>query len=112
MKTLVIFVLSALSVLSVLSVKDVQTPATIATPEAEWEMGSEWKMGSIYQISILDGCPRLKGKEVLLSVPLFDAVQTIRMDDNTAYSDYNIEFKYIEEEDLYIANLLDEFVEL
>ena len=82
------------------------TPATIAKATPDWEIGS------IYDISFSDGCPRIKEKEVLLSVPLMDAVQTIRLDNNTSYGDFSIEYKYIEDEDLYVANLLDEFKEL
>ena len=82
------------------------TPANIAKATPDWEIGS------IYEISFSDGCPRIKDTEVLLSVPLMDAVQTIRLDNNTSYGDFAIGYKYIEDEDLYVANLIDEFKEL
>lgn len=85
-----------------------QTPATIQTPIPE----CEWETGSIYSISFSDGCPRVNGKEALLSEPLREAVNVIRQDDNTAYGDFLIGYKYIPDEDLYIVNLVDEFVEL
>ena len=81
------------------------TPANISTDH-------QWKCGSIYEISFLDGCPRINDKEVLLSAPLMEAINSIRTDDNTAYGDYAIEYSYIEAEDLYIANIIDEFAEL
>lgn len=85
-----------------------QTPATIQTPTPEYE----WEFGSIYELSISDGCPRLKDKEALLSEPLREAINVIRQDDNTAYGDFQIGYKYIPDEGLYIVNLVDEFVEL
>lgn len=84
------------------------TPATIQTPTPEYE----WEFGSIYSISFSDGCPRVNGKEALLSEPLREAVNVILKDDNTAYSDYQIGYKYIPDEDVYIVNIIDEFVEL
>lgn len=84
------------------------TPATIQTPTPE----CEWEFGSIYEISISDGCPILRNEEALLSEPLHDAIEIILKDDNTSYGDYLIGYKYIPDEDLYIVNLVDEFVEL
>lgn len=85
-----------------------QTPAKIQTPTPEYE----WEFGSIYDLSISDGCPILRNKEALLSEPLRDAIEVIRKDDNTSYGDFQIGYKYIPDEDLYIVNLVDEFVEL
>ena len=82
------------------------TPAKIVNPE------SKWQSGSIYEISFSNGCPILKDTEVLLSEPLREAIEVIRLDNNTSYGDYEIEYKYIEDEDLYVANLIDEFKEL
>ena len=102
------FILSIVFIISVTVLDNYNvcpTPATIkATPD--------WEIGSIYDISFSDDCPRIKEKEVLLSVPLMDAVQTIRLDNNTSYGDFAIGYKYMEDEDLYVANLLDEFKEL
>ena len=82
-------------------------PATLLPTQAP-----EWEEGSIYEISFSDGCPMIKGKEVLLSVPLSEAIKKIQLDCNTAYGDFLISYKFIGDEDIYIANLLDEFVEL
>lgn len=84
------------------------TPATIQTPTPEYE----WEFDSIYNIKFSDGCPRIKDKEALLSEPLREAVNVIRQDDNTAYGDFLIGYKYVPDEDLYIVNIIDEFVEL
>ena len=108
MKTLLIILTTILvAILGNVSMVSVcPTPATIAqAPE-------QWTHGSIYQITFLDGCPRINDKEVLLSAPLMEAISSIRTDDNTAYGDYAIEYSYIEAEDLYIANIIDEFKEL
>lgn len=102
------FILSSIVLISIIISLDdnvCPTPATIH-PESEWELCS------IYEITISDGCPRLKDKEVLLSVPLIEAINIIQCDDNTSYGDYCIEYKYIEGEDLYVANIRDEFIEL
>ena len=88
----------------------VSNDKTVCPTTATIESG--WTVGSIYDITFSDECPMLMGKEVLLSVPLFDAVVTIKTDDNTAYGDYAIEYKYVPSEGIYIANLIDEFVEL
>ena len=111
MKTLFLFISSVIVSVITFSFSNTvcPTPATIHT-QANTE--SKWQRGSIYEISFLDGCPRMKGKEILLSVPLMEAIQTIRLDDNTSYGDFAIGYKYIEDEDLYVANLLDEFKEL
>lgn len=84
------------------------TPAKIQTPIPE----TEWEFGSIYDLSISDGCPILRNKEALLSEPLRDAIEVIRKDDNTSYGDFVIGYKYIPDEDVYIVNIIDEFVEL
>lgn len=84
------------------------TPATIQSPTPE----CEWEVGSIYQISFSDNCPRIQGKEALLSEPLREAIEVIRQDDNTSYGDFKIGYKYIPDEDVYIVNIIDEFVEL
>ena len=78
----------------------------------EMQTPIQWEFGSIYEISFSDGCPRINDKEVLLSAPLLDAIMTIQLDCNTAYGDFSIEYKYVKDEDIYIANLVDEFVEL
>lgn len=83
------------------------TPATIQTPTPY-----EWEFGSIYAIQFSDGCPRLNGKEALLSEPLREAINIIRYDENTSYGDFTVEYKYIPDEGVYIVNLVDEFVEL
>lgn len=83
------------------------TPATIQTP-----IETTWEFGSIYDLSISDGCPRLKDKEALLSEPLREAIEVILKDDNTSYGDFQIGYKYIPDEDLFIVNIIDEFVEL
>lgn len=105
MKTIILFSVIISIVITNFNNDVCPNPATINTQ-------SEWEIGSIYEITFSDGCPRMKGKEVLLSAPLFDALITIRSDNNTAYGDYSIEYCYIEDENLYVANLLDEFVEL
>ena len=111
MKTLFLFISSVIVSVITFSFSNTvcPTPATIHT-QANTE--SKWQRGSIYEISFLDGCPRMKGKEILLSVPLMEAIQTIRLDNNTAYGDYTVEYKYVEDEDLSIANLVDEIIEL
>lgn len=87
---------------------------TIATMTVTESVESEydWAIGSIYDITFSEECPMLRGKEVLLSAPLFDAILTILHDRNTAYGDFQIEYKYIPNEGIYIANLLDSFIEL
>lgn len=85
-----------------------QTPATIQTPIHE----AKWESASIYDISFSDGCPRMKDKDALLYEPLQEAISIIRKDENTSYGDFLIEYKYIPDEDLYIIDLIDEFVEL
>lgn len=84
-----------------------QTPAKIQTPIAP-----KWEVGSIYEISFSDNRPRMKGKDALLYEPLQEAIEKILKDDNTSYGDFLIEYKYIPDEDLYIIDLIDEFVEL
>lgn len=83
------------------------TPAKIMSP-----IETTWETGSIYEITFSDNCPRIQGKEALLSEPLHDAIETILKDDNTSYGDYLIGYKYIPDEDVYIVNIIDEFVEL
>lgn len=107
MKTYILSIISVI-VIALASFNNndtVPTPATISVEE-------QWETASIYEISFSDECPMFRGKEVLLSVPLFDAVVAIITDNNTAYGDYAIEYKYVPYEDIYIANLIDEFVEL
>ena len=109
MKNFLFFAFATLAFAFVESDVDVES---VCPTSAKISTDNQWECGSIYEISFLDGCPRIKGKEILLSVPLMEAIQTIRMDDNTAYGDFVIGYKYIEDEDLYVANLLDEFKEL
>lgn len=86
------------------------TPATIETPIATPE--EQWEFCSIYSIEFSDGCPRIQGKEALLSEPLREAISVIRKDDNTSYGDFLIGYKYVPDEEVFIVNLVDEFVEL
>lgn len=85
------------------------TPATIEPTPAP---APEWEFGSIYEISFSDNRPRMKGKDALLYEPLQEAIEKILKDDNTSYGDFLIGYKYIPDEDLYICNIIDEFVEL
>lgn len=104
------FILSIVSVI-VIALSSFNNDTVCPTP-ATMIVESDWTVGSIYDITFSEECPMLIGEEVRLSAPLFDAIQTILHDDNTAYGDYAIEYKYIPSEGIYIANLVDEFVEL
>lgn len=104
------FILSIVSVI-VITLASFNNDTVCPTP-ATISVESDWTIGSIYDIQFVDNCPMINDEEVLLSVQLFDAITTILMDDNTAYGDYAIEFKYIEDKGIYIANLIDEFIEL
>lgn len=70
----------------------------------------KWETKSIYDIKIVDGIYTFNDKECLCSYPLDSAIHTIIDTDNVAFGDYDIEVKYIPEEDIYIANLIDNFV--
>lgn len=79
------------------------TPATIVAE-------SDWTTGSIYDISITNDTFVYNDAEVIVSEPLRHAIVTIINSDDTAFGDFDCEFKYIPEEGIYIANILDEFV--
>lgn len=90
----------------------VSNDKTVCPTPATMTVESDWVIGSIYDISIVDGVFTYNDTECLVSVPLECAIRTIINRDDTAFGDFDCEFKYIPEEDIYIANIIDEFVEL
>lgn len=104
MKTFILSIVSVIVIALASFNNDIcPTPATMTVE-------SDWTIGSIYDISIVDGVFTYNDTECLVSVPLEYAIRTIINRDDTAFGDFDCEFKYIPEEDIYIANILDEFV--
>lgn len=99
-----------LSIVSVIIIALASFNNDICPTPATMIVESDWANGSIYDISIVDGVFTYNDTECLVSVPLECAIRTIINRDDTAFGDFDCEFKYIPEEDIYIANILDEFV--
>ena len=106
MRTLVISLVSAI----IIAISSFTNNDSICPTTATMVVESDWTIGSIYDISIVDGVFTYNDTECLVSVPLEYAIRTIINRDDTAFGDFDCEFKYIPEENIYIANIIEEFV--
>lgn len=85
---------------------NIMTPAKGAVVETE-----EWSEASLYDIVISEGMYMFNGKECLVNNDMNDLIHIIIEDDSTVFpADIAIEVKYIADEDLYVANLIDTYI--